>query len=269
MAINKEWVRKLGKIRQQEISDLLDSFDTGTLDSLIYVGNLIIGNDYKEEIANKYTYRIIGYDELIDQDNLVADYKCITNSIKQDWNKKYKSWDEESKFILVTDFVKEYGYDALKHVLTGSAITKISNKEIDHATKVYAATLEIKQPNDKGNKEMKDTKLNKVMNDNTEVAKVAAKITAGKAINIAVLDKVKPKLPLMLQGYANTPVGQVAIANLVNFATQTYAPGNEKAAWVADAMMVAAMTEFVGQFNFEGMMADILDTVDVTIPTAE
>ena len=114
----------------------------------------------------------------------------------------------------------------------------------------------------------KMSKTKQVVNDNVEAAKNAAVISAGKALNAAIAEKVKGQLPLMARGYAETPIGAIVIANLVNFAVQNFAAHNDKARWVADAMLQAAMVDFVSSFNIESMLKEVLDTAKV-VPEVE
>lgn len=101
----------------------------------------------------------------------------------------------------------------------------------------------------------------------TENAKLAATITAGNIINARVGKIVTPKLPLMVKGYAGTPLGEAAMANLFAAALIHVLPDNDKVLLAADAMQKAAMLKFAGSFDIEGMVDELLD--GVTIPGGE
>lgn len=103
--------------------------------------------------------------------------------------------------------------------------------------------------------------INRLMNRNTESAAYAAKVTAGKTLNKVVLDKVNPNLPILLRGYANTPIGAVVLSNVVSFIVQNFASNNAKAKYAAEAMMDAAMIEFMDSFNIEALISDVLSGV--------
>lgn len=100
-----------------------------------------------------------------------------------------------------------------------------------------------------------------------ENAKLAATITAGNVINARVGKLVSPKLPLMVRGYAGTPLGEAAIANLCAAALIHVMPGNSKVLLAADAMQKAAMIKFAGTFNIEEMIDELLD--GVTLETSK
>lgn len=72
---------------------------------------------------------------------------------------------------------------------------------------------------------------------------------------------------MMVRGYADSALAPVIAANLISFAVTSFASDNNKAVWVADAMMVAAMSEFMENFNVDKMLAEVLATVDVEVPT--
>lgn len=109
-------------------------------------------------------------------------------------------------------------------------------------------------------------KIKEVIEDNADAAKVAAQVVAGKTLNDAVMQKVVPQLPILVRGYASTPLGAVVLANVVNFGVQNFMQDNVKAEWVADAMMVAAMTDALSSFNLEKILKEVIDTAGVVIP---
>ena len=148
-------------------------------------------------------------------------------------------------------------YTHYKHVDKVDAMTDWSKKEYDsffepvERTNTTNTTME------------NNTMKSKVIHSNVDAAKVAAKLTAGNSLNKVVLAKVKPHLPFGTKGYADTALGAVVVANLAVLAVQNFAAGNEKAKYAADAMLQASMLDFMGQFKFEEMLADVLTAVEL------
>lgn len=108
------------------------------------------------------------------------------------------------------------------------------------------------------------TKAAVLVAQNKEALVTAAKIEAGSIATKRIMDLVKPKLPMMLRGYADTAVARVVVANLFSLGVQQYAAGNKKAEIIADAMMQGAMLEFVKSFNIEQIVEQVTKGVDFT-----
>lgn len=100
---------------------------------------------------------------------------------------------------------------------------------------------------------------------NTAAAKMAASITIGNLLNTRVQKVVTPKLPMMVRGYADTPLGKAAMANLVSAAIVQFMPTNEKAMLAANAMVQSAMLEFTASFNIEAMVNEMIDGLDLSV----
>lgn len=102
---------------------------------------------------------------------------------------------------------------------------------------------------------------------NIAAGKNAAKITIGNTLNDRVAAIVVPKLPMMVRGMAlaNPGITKAILANAVSAAVINFAPGNEKAQLAAEAMVNAAMLEFVGSFDIEAMINDALNGLDLSV----
>ena len=106
---------------------------------------------------------------------------------------------------------------------------------------------------------MSSNLLTKVAENNTAAIKEAAKQELGRtAINL-LADTLKPHLPMMVRGYADSPIFKIALANVLSAAIQKYFSHNHKAVVVADAMMVAGYSELFRSFDIEGMLKGLLD----------
>lgn len=111
---------------------------------------------------------------------------------------------------------------------------------------------------------MSTSKMAVITKKNASALKAAGKIEAGQIAINRITKMIGPKLPMMLRGYADTPVARIVIANLFSLAVQQYAPNNEKAQLISDAMMEGAMLEFVQSFNLDQMLDGVLDGIDMS-----
>lgn len=102
---------------------------------------------------------------------------------------------------------------------------------------------------------------------NTSAVKLSAKITIGNTLNDRISAMIVPKLPAMVGMIAksNPAITKAILANAVSAAIMNLAPTNDKALLAADAMINAAMLEFVGSFNIEAMINDALNGLDLSV----
>ena len=103
-----------------------------------------------------------------------------------------------------------------------------------------------------------------IVAQNKESAKTAGGIIAGNIINDRLAKIITPKLPMMVRGYVDTPLGKAAIANIAAGALIHFLPANSKATTAASAMIEAAMVEFASSFNVESMIDELIDGVDLS-----
>ena len=133
-------------------------------------------------------------------------------------------------------------------------------------------TVYLKEKENVRNKIMGDTMkgnnimVNRTVSANTDAVKVAAKIATGRTVNAVVTKQLVDRklLPIMLRGYADSPLGAVVIANIVDFGVKQFAPGNTKFTYVSESMMEAAMVDLLAEFDFEAIMNDVLSNVSLS-----
>ena len=112
-------------------------------------------------------------------------------------------------------------------------------------------------------KEKEMTKMNQVIERNSDAAKTGAQIAAGKTLNTILKDQVVAQLPRKYKKLSKHALADIVIANVASFAVQNFARNNAKAQMAADAMMQAAMVDFISSFNIEKMITDVLANVDL------
>lgn len=220
--------------------------------------------------VNKYLFMV---------DN-VKNNKVTLDNITQYNSKPFETSVKD--VISVLDYEDKYG--EIKDIVSDVTYTRYKNLKEDIRTKqgrtyrqiIAERTIDMNLSKEytkeelKGYKKkskeisMKD-KVKQTVDSNVSAAKVAASITAGKALNKVVADKVTPQLPMMVQGYANTALGRVVLANAFDFGVKQFMPTNEKANLATKAMMEAAMVEMLEQFDFEKMVNEVVNSVELPV----
>ena len=112
--------------------------------------------------------------------------------------------------------------------------------------------------------EVKMTKVSNIVTANKSAAVSVAKIEAGRIAVKQAVKLVKPAVPMMARGYLETALGELAVANLFKFAVDNFAPNNDKAKLIADAMLQGAMLGAIQSLNVEQMINDVMDKVDIS-----
>lgn len=112
--------------------------------------------------------------------------------------------------------------------------------------------------------EVKMTKVSNIVTANKSAAVSVAKIEAGRIAVKQAVKLVKPAVPMMARGYLETALGELAVANLFKFAVDNFAPNNDKAKLVSDAMLQGAMLGAIQSLNVEQMINDVMDKVDIS-----
>lgn len=112
-------------------------------------------------------------------------------------------------------------------------------------------------------KENKMTKVAQAIDTNKNAAILAAQLEAGRLANKHATKLISGKLPLMVKGYADTPLARLAFANAIKFAVDNYGfkfgKHKELAAQVSEAMVVSAYSEIIANFNIDSMIEQFLE----------
>jgi ribosomal protein L18 len=110
-------------------------------------------------------------------------------------------------------------------------------------------------------KTLKNT-VTEVFELNKEAALSTAKRVAGRALIKKVTKLIKPKLPVLVRGYAETPLFEALIGNLIAIALKQYTT-NQKAQFAADAMIEASMDSIAMNFNLDSMLDNLLSGISI------
>ncbi|RKX85192.1 MAG: hypothetical protein DRP57_04310 [Spirochaetes bacterium] len=109
---------------------------------------------------------------------------------------------------------------------------------------------------------------NILVQGNKTAFKANASRRAGQMFNDRVVSLIAPKLPMMVRGYSSEPWFKFLLANAVAGTVIKYGAQNDKLAMLADAGINAASDDFLGSFNIEEMINQLVDGIDISGLTA-
>lgn len=104
---------------------------------------------------------------------------------------------------------------------------------------------------------------NALTQQNINASKSNAQRRAGAVINERLIKLVKPRLPMMMRGYADEPLFAFILANAFSATIIKIQGENPKATWIAEGAINAANDELIGSFNIEGMLGELLDGINL------
>ena len=99
--------------------------------------------------------------------------------------------------------------------------------------------------------------------DNKDAGLIAVQIETGNVVIKQITKRVAPKLPMMVRGYADHPLFEVAVANTLNMALKQYRPNDKRAIYVADAVMQAAAVTAIQALNINELINEVLDGIEI------
>jgi len=105
--------------------------------------------------------------------------------------------------------------------------------------------------------------LSGAVETNKKAVTTAAVLETGRIANNAVVKLVAPKLPMMARGFADTPIGKLALANMVKMALDQFKPDNATAQRLANGMIISAYSELIQSFNIEDMLDELLSNAKI------
>jgi len=103
-----------------------------------------------------------------------------------------------------------------------------------------------------------------LLEGNKTAFKANASRRAGSMFNERVGNMIAPRLPMMARMYKDEPWFKFVLANAVAGAIIKFGSTNEKLVMLADAGVNAANDDFLGSFDFEGLINDVVDGIDVS-----
>jgi hypothetical protein len=112
----------------------------------------------------------------------------------------------------------------------------------------------------------KDTEMNTIstiISANKATATTAGFMEAGRIANNEVTKLLSKKLPIMVRGYANTPMGKLVVANIAMLAVQHFRQGDAALTSLSEAMAVQAYQELIQTLDIEEFIDGLLDSKQI------
>lgn len=100
--------------------------------------------------------------------------------------------------------------------------------------------------------------MNKIIDKNKTVATSAAFMEAGRIANSQASKVIAKQLPIMVRGYAETPLGRLLLANIASMAQEHFRGNDQKLQKLTQAMMVAAWQEVYQQIDIDGFIDQLM-----------
>jgi len=159
----------------------------------------------------------------------------------------------------------QYGFN--KHVCDvvavdedGAKLKEIFKEFVTH----YENKTETKTETETKEEPKMNNTLEKMIEMNKDSAVRSAKVEMGKSANRLVLKKVKPNLPMMMRGYAESPLAEAVIGNIVAGLLVQFAGNNKKAIVLSEAMVAAGAQVAIESFDIPNLINELLNNVDMS-----
>lgn len=98
---------------------------------------------------------------------------------------------------------------------------------------------------------------------NKSAAAQAGFLEAGRIANNQVVKISAKALPMMVRGYADTPIGKLLVANIAQMAAQQLRPQDPTLKKLTTAMTVAAYQEVIQTVDIEGWLNTLLESPEI------
>ncbi len=102
------------------------------------------------------------------------------------------------------------------------------------------------------------TNVHNIVENNKQAMQSAGFLEAGRIANKELSKALGPMLPVFVRGYADTPVGRLALANMAQVAAQHFKPGNAALQKLVAAMTTQAYAEVIQTAGVEEFVEKLL-----------
>ena len=152
---------------------------------------------------------------------------------------------------------------ALRELGTVSATVLNHDKTLGFNSRLYIGattpTRHTMNTNTATAQEPKMSKINTLIETNKTSASSAAFMEAGYIANKQLGKVLGKQLPMMVRGYADTPLGHLVLANLALLAVEHFRSDQRQLRRLAQAMQVQAYQELLKELDIDGMIDDLLE----------
>lgn len=177
---------------------------------------------------------------------------------------KYQvGWIPKANNARVSELIRDKGATLTAVVTNHSLEQSFENRlyinvfhESDETPEAVTTTNQVTKAS---TKESKMTTMNKLIETNKSSAVSAAFLEAGHIANKQVSKLLGKQLPMMVRGYADTPIGRLVLANIAVLAVDHFRADNKQLRRLAQAMQVNAYHELLRDLDIDGMIDELLE----------
>ena len=141
-------------------------------------------------------------------------------------------------------------YDPQKRLMVEVRIKALPNTLIGS----NPSTVMVDEPT----KETTMSKVQQVIATNMQLGTSAAFLEAGRIANNQISNVAASKLPMLMRGYAATPLGRLVIANIAALATEHFRADDKRLKQLTNAMTVSAYQELLQTLDIEQFIEDLV-----------
>lgn len=98
----------------------------------------------------------------------------------------------------------------------------------------------------------------KTLADQKDLIASAAVLETGRVANKQLGKLAGKHLPMPMNMLAQTPIGQLVLANVLKLAAEQFRPGDKTVERLANGMVVAAYSELIATLDLDGLIDDLL-----------
>ena len=115
------------------------------------------------------------------------------------------------------------------------------------------------------------SKVQQVIANNMQLGTSAAFLEAGRIANNQISSVAASKLPMLMRGYAATPLGRLIIANIAALAAEHFRADDKRLKQLTNAMTVSAYQELLQTLDIEQFIEDLVSnsTIKKALKTFE
>lgn len=235
---------------------------------------ILFVNDFGR-IAYRGSYRVSGnkfvdnYDMNVDKDKTVFINGTLSASeVKNLLTKEINRCVSDPRGYVSLHYIEQPGGESKQPIIDTRNTTDTIREfvgGIEIADNATTGKIKIKEKENT----MKNRTINKMLEINKATAVHSAKVQLGKTANKLIVSKVKPQLPRYVRGYADSPLAELVVGNIVAGLLIQFAPNDKRAEIVSEAMIAAGTQVAIESFNIPEMLNELLDSVDISTLTNE
>ncbi len=166
---------------------------------------------------------------------------------------------------------RQYAFDNYEYLYPENFYLRektISNAKAAVAAAPAAAKTQTQPPKETAMSNI-SAKVTAAINVNKSAAETAGYMEAGRLANNQAAKLAAKHLPMMLRGYADTPLGKLVIANLASAAVKQLRPNDATLNELTEAMIVQGFQSLYQTVDLDGILDSLLSSPELQKATSK